>query len=120
MTEPIGETPADGLASAISLVGQRWALLIVDRLLDGPKRFGDLQKALPRIPSNILTARLKELQESGLVSRVPLAHNALAYAATPRGHELGEAIEMLRRWGAGQSATAETVTGATAEKAQSA
>ncbi|MBV9972250.1 MAG: helix-turn-helix transcriptional regulator, partial [Candidatus Eremiobacteraeota bacterium] len=50
-----------GFSRALEIVGERWALLIVRDLLVGPKRFSDLQRGLPRIPSNILTTRLKEL-----------------------------------------------------------
>jgi DNA-binding HxlR family transcriptional regulator len=91
---------SDGLVAALDLVGQRWALLIVRELLAGPRRFGDLQRALPRIPSNILTTRLKDLQESGVAYRVPMAHNVLAYRLTPRGEDLRDSIEALERWGA--------------------
>jgi DNA-binding HxlR family transcriptional regulator len=89
----------DGLATALELVGQRWALLVVQCLLDGPKRYGDLQRALGT-PTNILATRLRELQEAGLLYRLPLAHNQRAYALTERGAELREAIEALGRWGA--------------------
>ena len=92
MTEP------DGLAQALELVGARWALLIIGQLLDGPKRFGDLQRALGT-PTNMLTTRLRELQEHGIAYRVPLAHNALAYALTARGEALRTTIEALRGWG---------------------
>ena len=54
-----------GLAHALDLVGERWALLIVRELLTAPKRFTDLRNGLPRIPTNVLTARLKELEEAG-------------------------------------------------------
>ncbi len=105
---PSGEPAAvDGLTAALGLVGQRWALLIVRELLDGPKRFGDLQRDLPRIPSNILTTRLKELRESGLAVRIPLAHNALAYRLTERGEALRDAIEALDAWGAEPPGTTE-------------
>ena len=51
-----------GITRALELVGERWALLIVRDLLVGPRRYGELAAGLPRIPSNILAARLKELQ----------------------------------------------------------
>ncbi len=56
-----------GLARALELVGERWALLIIRDLLIGPRRFSEIQRGLPGIPTNILTARLNELEESGLV-----------------------------------------------------
>ena len=61
----------DGVARALERVGDRWALLIVRDLLVGPRRYGDLKAGLPRIPTNILSDRLRELQESGVVRRVP-------------------------------------------------
>ena len=89
----------DGLAAALELVGRRWALLVVRSLLDGPKRYGDLQRELG-VPTNILATRLRELQEAGILHRLPLAHNQRAYALSERGAELQEAIEALGRWGA--------------------
>jgi DNA-binding HxlR family transcriptional regulator len=88
----------DGLAAALESVGQRWALLVVKCLLDGPKRYGDLQRELGA-PTNILATRLRELQEAGVLYRLPLAHNQRAYALTERGAALREAIEALGRWG---------------------
>jgi DNA-binding HxlR family transcriptional regulator len=88
----------DGLAAALELVGQRWALLVVRSLLDGPKRYGDLQRELGA-PTNILATRLRELREAGILYRLPLAHNQRAYALTERGAALRTAIEALSRWG---------------------
>lgn len=89
----------DGLVAALEAVGQRWALLVVHCLLDGPKRYGDLQRELGA-PTNILATRLRELQEAGLLYRLPLAHNQRAYALTKRGEDLRKAIQALARWGA--------------------
>jgi DNA-binding HxlR family transcriptional regulator len=87
------------LAAALGVVGARWALLIVERLLDGPQRYGDLQRDLG-VPTNILAARLRELEAAGVLARLPLRHNTRAYALTARGLALKESIEALRRWGA--------------------
>lgn len=92
-------TETDGLTAALELVGQRWALLVVRALLAGPRRYGDLQRELGA-PTNILATRLRELQEAGVVVRVPLAHNALAYGLTERGAGLLASIEALEAWGA--------------------
>ena len=86
------------LAATLNIVGARWALLIVERLLDGPKRYGDLQRDLG-VPTNILATRLRELAEAGVLSRLPLRHNTRAYALTDRGLDLSEAIVALGRWG---------------------
>jgi DNA-binding HxlR family transcriptional regulator len=88
----------DDLATALAVVGPRWALLVVQCLLDGPKRYGDLQRELGA-PTNILATRLRELQEAGVLYRLPLAHNQRAYALTERGARLREAIGALRHWG---------------------
>jgi len=89
------------LAAALDVVGARWALLIVERLLDGPQRYGDLQRDLG-VPTNRLATRLRELEAAGVVSRLPLLHNTRAYVLTDRGLALREAIEALERWGAEQ------------------
>jgi DNA-binding HxlR family transcriptional regulator len=86
------------LAAALNAVGARWALLIVERLLEGPQRYGDLQRDLG-IPTNILATRLRELEAAGVLSRLPLKHNTRAYTLTARGLALREAIDALARWG---------------------
>src|SRR5256885_14485771 len=71
-----------GLARALDLVGGRWALLVVRDLLTGPKRFTELQEGLHGIPTNVLTSRLRELEEVGIVERRVQAHpgGGVAYA----------------------------------------
>jgi len=87
-----------GLAAALEVVGARWALLIVECLLDGPQRYGDLQRELGA-PTNILATRLRELETAGVLRRLPLKHNTRAYALTDRGLALRQAIDALARWG---------------------
>ena len=86
------------LAAALDVVGARWALLIVERLLDGPQRYGDLQRDLG-VPTNILATRLRELEAASVLYRLPLTHNTGAYALTGRGLALRDAIVALGRWG---------------------
>ncbi|MBP2394509.1 DNA-binding HxlR family transcriptional regulator [Paenarthrobacter nicotinovorans] len=86
------------LAAALDVVGSRWALLIVERLLDGPQRYGDLQRDLG-VPTNMLATRLRELEAAGVLSRLPLRHNTRAYTLTDRGRALNEAINALAHWG---------------------
>ena len=86
------------LAAALDVVGARWALLIVERLLDGPQRYGDLQRDLG-VPTNILATRLRELEAARVLYRLPLTHNTRAYALTSRGSALRDAIVALGRWG---------------------
>jgi DNA-binding HxlR family transcriptional regulator len=86
------------VVAALELVGERWALLIVRDLLVGPRRYTDLKAGLPRIPTNILSTRLKELQQAGIIRRLPLAHG-LGYTLTDSGRELERVILALGRWG---------------------
>lgn len=88
-----------GVTTAVELIGERWALLIVRDLLVGPRRYTDLKQGLPRIPTNILSTRLKELQEGGVVRRVPLMNCGLVYELTPYGRELEPVVLALGRWG---------------------
>lgn len=87
-----------GVTTAVELIGERWALLIVRDLLVGPRRYTDLKQGLPRIPTNILSTRLKELQDGGVVRRIPL-RRGLAYELTPYGRALESVILELGRWG---------------------
>jgi DNA-binding HxlR family transcriptional regulator len=91
-----------GLARAAELVGERWALLIVRDLLVGPRRFTDLRHGLPRIPTNILSERLKELEDNGIARRrvLPRPAAAVVYELTPYGQQLEEVVMQLGLWGA--------------------
>jgi DNA-binding HxlR family transcriptional regulator len=89
------------IAHALGLVGERWSLLIVRELLQGPKRYTDLAASLPGIGTNILAARLKELESCGLVSKRRLDPPAASqvYELTAYGRELKPVIGALALWG---------------------
>jgi DNA-binding HxlR family transcriptional regulator len=91
-----------GVAYALELVGERWALLVVRDLILGPKRFTDLRRGLPRIPSNVLSARLKELEQAGIVRRrlLPRPSTGIVYELTECGRELEDIVLRLGLWGA--------------------
>ena len=91
-----------GLDAAMATVGDRWTLLVVDALLDGPRRFSELQEAIPRLAPNVLTARLRRLEDQGLVLAVPYSDRPprLEYRITEAGRELAGALRLLSRWGA--------------------
>ncbi|GAA1536110.1 helix-turn-helix domain-containing protein [Kribbella lupini] len=91
-----------GVARALELVGERWALLVIRNLLVGPKRYTDLKNGLPKIPTNVLATRLKELEAAGLVSRriEPSPSRAIVYELTPYGAALDTVVLELGRWGA--------------------
>ncbi|MGC4797480.1 winged helix-turn-helix transcriptional regulator [Micromonospora saelicesensis] len=94
---------ACGAARTMDIVGERWALLIVRELVFGPKRFGDLRAGLPKASQNVLSQRLRELEQSGIVRRVQLGPPASvhAYELTERGQQLEPTLIELSRWGAG-------------------
>jgi DNA-binding HxlR family transcriptional regulator len=93
------ETP---LGAALDAVGDRWTLLVVEALLDGPRRFGDLQQAVPGIAPNILSARLRQLEQQALVVATPYQERPprFVYEATASAHELAAPLRLLADWGA--------------------
>src|SRR5215218_2254120 len=90
-----------GIARALDVVGERWALLIVRELLLGPKRFTDLRAGLPGLSPDVLSQRLRELEKAGLVLRRKLAPPAgsRVYELTARGLALEPILLELGRWG---------------------
>ena len=91
-----------GLAYALDLIGERWALLVVRDLLLGPKRLTDISRGLPGIPSNVLSARLKQLDGDGIVARriLPRPDGSIVYELTSYGRELEGILLQLGLWGA--------------------
>lgn len=92
-----------GLALSLDLLGERWTLLVLRELIRGPKRFKDLQQALDGIGPNLLSARLKSLEQAGIAERVtlPAPTSAPAYQLTERGRSLQPILEDLALWGFG-------------------
>jgi DNA-binding HxlR family transcriptional regulator/putative sterol carrier protein len=90
-----------GVARAMDVIGERWTLLIVRELLTGPKRFKDLLEGLPGIGTNLLTARLKDLEGYSVVRRVTLPPPAASrvYELTELGRSLEPVVMGLARWG---------------------
>jgi DNA-binding HxlR family transcriptional regulator len=91
-----------GLARALDLVGERWALLVVRELLLGPKRFTDLLDGLPGVSTNVLATRLRQLERGGIVVRnqLPPPAASAVYELTGYGRALEEPVAALGRWGA--------------------
>jgi len=91
---------ACGTALAMELVGERWSLLIVRELMFGPRRFGELRKALTGISANVLTQRLEGLETAGILTRekLPPPASVQVYALTPWGYKSEVAIQELGRW----------------------
>ena len=93
------------LAEALAAVGDRWTLLVVEALLDGPARFNDLQDAIAGIAPNILSERLRRLEREGLAVAQPYSERPprYVYELTTSGTELAGALRLLADWGARHS-----------------
>lgn len=91
-----------GVARALNVVGDRWALLVVRELLLGPKRFSELRRGLPGVSPNVLSQRLDDLAEYGVVRRRHAGPptSAPVYELTEHGAGLEEVLVALGRWGA--------------------
>jgi DNA-binding HxlR family transcriptional regulator len=90
------------VAHALDLVGDRWALLVVRELMHGPKRYTDLAEHLPGIGTNILAARLRDLEAAGIVAKrnLPPPTPVRVYELTAYGRELRNVMRELALWGA--------------------
>ena len=90
-----------GVARALDAVGERWALLVVRELLFGPKRYADISRGMPGMSPNVLSQRLRELEQSGIVRRRKLGPPASikVYELTERGQDLEPVLTALARWG---------------------
>lgn len=101
---PVDTTPLD---RALSRVGDRWTLLIVEALLARPRRFGELADTLPGIAPNILSARLRRLADERLVVATPYSQRPLRheYALSADGRELAAALAVLAAWATQVDAT---------------
>ena len=91
------------LDAALSRVGDRWSFLVVEALLDGPRRFNDLTAAVPGIAPNILTDRLRKLEREGVVIGRTYSERParVAYSLTADGQELAGVLRLLAAWGGG-------------------
>lgn len=93
---------ACGTAHALELIGERWALLVLRELMLGPRRFSELKADLPGISANVLSQRLAELEQRGLVvrKRLPPPASVQVYDATEWGREAEAIVQALGRWAA--------------------
>lgn len=100
------------LDAAAARIGDRWALLLVAALLDGPRRFGELQADLAGVAPNVLAKRLRALEAEGLVVATPYTRRPVrvAYGLTAAGTALTDALRLLAQWGAQHPAASSTPT----------
>jgi DNA-binding HxlR family transcriptional regulator len=107
--DPVMAAPHSPLAAALERVGDRWSLLIVEALLPGSRRFGELIDQVPGIAPNILTDRLRRLEAERVVRAVPYSERPprFSYTLTAEGMELASALRLLADWGSRGSTQAE-------------
>lgn len=108
-------TPQSPLAAALERVGDRWSLLLIEALLDGPRRFGELGEAVGGIAPNILTDRLRRLEAERIVRTTPYSERPprFEYQLSDEGLELASVLRLLGDWGARTSSHAEPMRHAT-------
>jgi DNA-binding HxlR family transcriptional regulator len=101
--------PSSPLGDALARIGDRWTLLVVAALLDGEKRFNELQEELEGIAPNVLSGRLKLLTEQALIVARPYSERPprFVYELTASGRELAGALRLLADWGARAAGQAE-------------
>jgi DNA-binding HxlR family transcriptional regulator len=90
------------VARTLDMIGERWTLLLLrDLLLHGPRRFQDFQESLPGVAPNTLSARLKSMEDNGLVRRQLYNDRPprLEYVLTDKGKSLGPIVKAMREWG---------------------
>jgi len=90
------------VARTLDLIGERWTILLLrDLLLHGPRRFQDFQSSLPGIAPNMLSTRLKSMEDSGLVRRELYSERPprVEYVLTDKGKSLGPIVKAMREWG---------------------
>ena len=107
MPDPAAERRAPTpLEAALERVGDRWSLLLVEALLGGPRRFGELLEGLDGLAPNILSNRLKALEAEGLLAARPYSNRPrrVTYVLTASGAELASALRLLAQWGSVRSA----------------
>jgi|SRR5687768_9177499 len=87
----------------LALIGGRWKVVILYRLLGGPRRFSELKREMGAITQKMLTQQLREMEADGLVRRkvYPQVPPKVEYSLTPRGKSLMPVVEAMCRWGEG-------------------
>ena len=113
--DPRMSAPTSPLAAALERVGDRWSLLVVEALLAGPRRFGELAEAVPGIAPNILAERLRRLDAERVIRSSPYSQRPprFVYQLTDEGAELAGALRLLADWGSRVAREAEPVRHAT-------
>jgi DNA-binding HxlR family transcriptional regulator len=107
--DPRMAAPQTPLAAALERVGDRWSLLLIEALLDGPRRFGELSDSVAGIAPNILADRIRRLERERILRATPYSDRPrrFAYALTDEGRELAGVLRLLADWGSRTSSDVE-------------
>lgn len=103
MSDKIKELPACPVETTLTLIGDKWKVLILRDLLTGTKRFGELKKSIGSVSQKVLTAQLRAMEESGLIDRKVYAEvpPKVEYSLTELGHSLEPILDAMKVWGEG-------------------
>ena len=95
------ELPACPVETTLLLIGDKWKVLILRDLMSGTKRFGELKKSIGSVSQKVLTAQLRDMEESGLLTRTVYAEvpPRVEYRLTDLGRSLGPILDAMRNWG---------------------
>ena len=95
------ELPACPVETTLTMISDKWKVLILRDLLTGTKRFGELKKSLTGVSQKVLTSQLREMEENGLVERKPYPEvpPRVEYSLTPLGRSLQPIMDAMRVWG---------------------
>ena len=95
------ELPACPVETTLTLIGDKWKVLILRDLLPGTKRFGELKKSIGNVSQKVLTAQLRAMEDSGLINRAVYAEvpPKVEYSLTELGRSLKPILDALQNWG---------------------
>ena len=101
--KPVKELPAFPVETTLTLIGDKWKVLILRDLMPGTKRFGELKKSVGNVSQKVLTAQLRAMEESGLLTRTVYAEvpPRVEYTLTELGQSLKPILDAMRIWGEG-------------------
>lgn len=101
--------PACPVETTLMLISDRWKVLIIRDLMDGTKRFGELKKSIGNVSQKVLTSQLRQMEESGLLTRKVFAEVPphVEYTLTELGYSLKPVLQAMRSWGENYKASRE-------------
>lgn len=103
MNDKLKELPVCPVETTLTLIGDKWKVLILRDLLPGTKRFGELKKSIGNVSQKVLTAQLRDMEQSGLVNRKVYAEvpPRVEYSLTELGQSLKPILDAMWNWGEG-------------------